>query len=265
MSLVAAGAASGSVPAGRVAPDLPTPPRSQLERAAAMLEGVFLRQLLKVMRETVPESPLFGENLGQSVYTQMFDEAVAEEVSRGEGMGLRPILLAQLGGAGIRPPASARRAAAALRSVAALDAPPREPAASSAPAALLGGVSFSAPERPEPVRLRDPDGKLTTPLAGTALDGDRLNAPRGAEVRAAGSGEVVASGQGWLVIDHGRNLRTHYQGLGRVQTQVGDLVLRGQAVGTAGAEGLRFQVTRGGRPVAGAALGELLQGSPALP
>lgn len=265
MSLVAASAAGGTLPAGRVAPDLPTPPRSDLERAAAMLEGVFLRQLLKVMRETVPESPLFGESLGQSVYTQMFDEAVADEVSRGEGMGLRPILLAQLGGASMRPPASARRAAAALRSVAALDPLPLPPAASSNPAAL-GGVSFSAPERPEPVRLRDADGKLTCPLAGSpAQDGDRLNAPRGAEVRAAGSGEVVASGQGWLVIDHGRGLRTHYQGLGRAQTQVGDLVLRGQAVGTAGAEGIRFQVTRGGRPVAGAALGELLQGSPALP
>jgi len=266
VSLVAA--APAATVALQPASDLPARQRSDLARAAAMLEGTFLRQLLKVMRETVPESSLFGESLGQSIYTQMFDESVADEVSKGEGMGLRPILLAQLGGTIARPPAAARQAAATLRRVAALA--PQLPAPSAGGASpgqaasqehgpSLGGVEFTAPARPEPVRLRDPDGKLCSPIAGSAAAEPR--AARGAEVRAAGSGEVVASGPGALVIDHGNGLRTTYQGLGRVQTQVGDLVLRGQAVGSAGAE-FRFQVLRRGQPVQGPALGPLFRAEP---
>jgi Rod binding domain-containing protein len=272
VSLAAASAATAGL-----APDLPSRPRTGLERSAAMLEGAFLRQLLKVMRETVPESSIFGESLGQSIYTQMFDESVADEVSRGEGMGLRPILLAQLGGAAVRPPASARQAAAALRKVAALDTGPLSSDARGAArsgggftAAPLDGIDFSAPARPEPVRLRDPDGRLRWPVAGAPDLGatGQVQASRGAEVQATGSGQVIACGPGSLVIDHGNGLSTRYDGLGRVQTQPGDLVLRGQAVGSVGKEAsFRFQVYRGRTPLAGSALAPLLGSGlePALP
>jgi flagellar protein FlgJ len=232
-------------------------PRADATRAAAMLEGLFLHQLLKVMRQSVPESALFGESMGQSIFTEMFDQAVAEEASRGEGFGLRQILLEQLGGAAGRgsspagSPALARlagvspqRAAEALRQVAALAEPGR----------ALGGVEFEAPNRPEPVAVRDLDNKLRWPVddaaATTAAGGGgwTVHARPGAPVLAAGSGQVVFADERSLTIDHGRGLHTRYGGLGRVLAQRGDIVLRGQSLGSVGGAGaFAFSAARSGR------------------
>ncbi len=226
--------------------------KAELERVASQLEGVFMRQLLKSMRETVPASSLGGDgpSNASSTYLQMFDDAIADEASRGEGLGLRKVLLEQLGGAALaRTPASA---AAALRRVAAMGnttpAAAGAALAATSPGSELGGVAFEAPNRPEPVRLRDADGPLASPVAGPSrLDEGGLVVTRpGEEVLAAGAGQVVAAGGGALVIDHGGGLRSRYEGLGRVLAQPGDLVLRGQAVGAASNAGrFRFASERG--------------------
>jgi flagellar protein FlgJ len=262
---------------------------AQVKRAASMLEEIFLRQLLKVMRKTVPEGGLLGKSVGKDIYTEMFDGALATEMARAGGIGLREVLMSQLGGGtpprsdigrsapargGASPlpparigavvtsaltlPTAPSRAAARLREVAEL-----EPKAAPVPVTELDGVSFEAPNRPEPVRIRDNDGKLGWPSEHARLADDRgtMVAPRGEEILAAGSGTVVQADAGSMVIDHGGGLRTHYVGLGSVEAQPGDLVLRGQAVGTVGGQGsFQFGAQRAGRALGHAELLGIIDG-----
>jgi len=225
-------------------------------RAASMLEGMFLRELMKVMRETVPESSMFGDNLGQNIYTQMFDESVADEVSKGEGIGLRRVLLDQLGGgalptgklqAAFQP--TPRRAASIMQQVARLGQGAPQPLSTTA--TRLGGLELEAPNRPEPIRLKDPDGRLAWPVREPSRLLDQQGSvatSAGAEVLAAGSGQVVAADSSSLTVEHAGGLRTRYTGLGKVQAQVGDLVLRGQTLGAVGRGGsFQFHTERSGR------------------
>ncbi len=60
--------------------------KEKLMKAAKEMESVFLYQLIKTMRKTVPESGFsaqggFGGGMGKDVYTQMFDQEIAVKMS----------------------------------------------------------------------------------------------------------------------------------------------------------------------------------------
>ena len=62
----------------------------ELRKACADFEALFLHKLLKVMRQTVPESGLLDGGLSQDIYTDMLDEKLAEIAAhngRGTGLG----------------------------------------------------------------------------------------------------------------------------------------------------------------------------------
>jgi flagellar protein FlgJ len=60
-------------------------------------ESVFIAHLLKTMRKTVPKEDLMPhESLCEDVYRSMMDEALANAVARGSGVGLAEILYRQL-------------------------------------------------------------------------------------------------------------------------------------------------------------------------
>lgn len=266
----------------------PSQSAKETKQAAAMLEQLFMRELMKAMRETVPESSLFGEQNTQDIYSQMFDEAIAEEVGRGGGVGLSKAFMEQLGG-GTPVKSSPSRAAAILRQVASLGTGSHNPGIHTGSAANtlqrssvrateadephfaisravsnsnpmanptigqnLKGIQFESPNRPNPVKLQDNDGRLIWPTreaANTMLDptGSIQTRP-GAEIMAAGSGQIIVADQHSMVVDHGQGIKTRYVGLGKVLAQSGDLVLRGQTLGTAGAAGsFQFEVTHAQR------------------
>lgn len=56
--------------------------------AAQQVEAVFLTQLLKAMRRTVPENGFLPRSPARDVYEGMFDRAVAEAIGRGDPLGL---------------------------------------------------------------------------------------------------------------------------------------------------------------------------------
>jgi Rod binding domain-containing protein len=63
--------------------------RRRLKKAAGDLESLFLYQLLKTMRQTVPKSDMlkgagFGDGLGKEIYTQMFDQEISKKIA-GQG------------------------------------------------------------------------------------------------------------------------------------------------------------------------------------
>lgn len=65
-------------------PGAPTAPPAQsdearLRQAARQLEGVFVEQLYKAMRETVPDGGIVDGGSGEEMFTSMFDQHLASQ------------------------------------------------------------------------------------------------------------------------------------------------------------------------------------------
>jgi len=68
-----------------------------LEDVCADFEAIFIGFMMKALRRTIPESG-FHTAPGRDIYTLMFDQKVAEDLSTGGGgIGLQQILMRQLG------------------------------------------------------------------------------------------------------------------------------------------------------------------------
>jgi peptidoglycan hydrolase FlgJ len=69
----------------------------KLRKACRDFEAIFLFNLFKEMRQTIPRSGLLSSAPGKETFQMMFDQKVAEDLSgRGEGMGLQKMLYDQL-------------------------------------------------------------------------------------------------------------------------------------------------------------------------
>ncbi len=70
-----------------------------LVRACQEMESLFLSQLLKEMRASIPESGMDGNGNGtaRSLYTSMSDQHLANELAGKGGIGLASVLLDRLG------------------------------------------------------------------------------------------------------------------------------------------------------------------------
>jgi len=69
----------------------------KLRKACADFESLFVYQLFQTMRKTIPSGNPAMQSFGKDTYNMMFDQKVAEEMSKkGEGMGLQTILFNQL-------------------------------------------------------------------------------------------------------------------------------------------------------------------------
>ncbi len=111
----------------------PAPPQSEAERlrgVARDMEGVFVEQLFKAMRETVPEGGLMDGGSGEAMFTGMLDQHLAAETPARWEHGLAEALYRQLRGA------------------AGLGAP--EPAAGATPAPATDGAHPAAPAHSSP-------------------------------------------------------------------------------------------------------------------
>lgn len=88
---------SGLRDIGRAPAPAPAGQRAQVRKLAHQLEGVFLDQLFKAMRESVPKDGLTGSAPGQEMFTQMFDEKMAMEAAARSGShGIGDALYRQL-------------------------------------------------------------------------------------------------------------------------------------------------------------------------
>ena len=71
-----------------------TPAQQKLRTASHQLEGVFLAQLFRAMRETVPQDGQGGE--AQAMFTSMLDDTLAAKAADGLERGLGEALYRQL-------------------------------------------------------------------------------------------------------------------------------------------------------------------------
>ena len=67
----------------------------ELKALAQQFESIFVNQLMKSMRETLPKEGLLS-SFSVDMYESMFDQEVASEMASKRGIGLADVLYAQL-------------------------------------------------------------------------------------------------------------------------------------------------------------------------
>lgn len=75
-----------------------TAEEARLRQAARDLEGVFLAELVKAMRESIPEDGLTGGGMGEEIFTSLLDQHLAPQVGEGWTRGIADSLYRQLRG-----------------------------------------------------------------------------------------------------------------------------------------------------------------------
>ncbi len=73
-----------------------TPDQAKLKKACQDFEAIFLRFILRKMRDTVPKDGLLGNSDAQDTYRQMLDSALADEMSKSGSFGLGELLYKQM-------------------------------------------------------------------------------------------------------------------------------------------------------------------------
>ena len=80
-----------------------SPEEQRLRAVTKQLEGVFVQQLFKAMRETVPKDGFTDGGAGEEVFTGMMDEKIATHVPEHWDRGIGESLYRQLRAA-LTPP-----------------------------------------------------------------------------------------------------------------------------------------------------------------
>lgn len=70
-------------------------PDAALKAVAQQFEGIFINMMLKSMREATPKDGMFDSEQG-NLYTQLFDQQLAQKLSTGKGLGVADMLVRQL-------------------------------------------------------------------------------------------------------------------------------------------------------------------------
>jgi flagellar protein FlgJ len=70
--------------------------KARLRKAAAGMEAVFLEQLLKAMRETVPQDGALETGAGEAMFTGMMDSHLSGVAAARQSRGLGEALYRQL-------------------------------------------------------------------------------------------------------------------------------------------------------------------------
>lgn len=58
----------------------PAGDEARLREAARQMEGVFVQEMFKAMRETVPQDGILSASAGEDMFRSMFDEHVAMQL-----------------------------------------------------------------------------------------------------------------------------------------------------------------------------------------
>ena len=68
----------------------------KLKRACMDFESIFIHQMLKSMRETVPKSGLLGEGPDKGIFESLFDQEWSKSLAQQGGLGLGKMLYKQM-------------------------------------------------------------------------------------------------------------------------------------------------------------------------
>ena len=127
-----------------------TSPKAALAAAATQFEALFMQQLLKSMRQALPQDGMFASETSKT-YTAMFDQQIAQQMSK-KGIGLAKMLERQLApaldaGDATAPSGGAKTGAVvSTRDAARVDVPvsAAAPSGSGAPSSIPANVKAFA-------------------------------------------------------------------------------------------------------------------------
>jgi flagellar protein FlgJ len=81
-------------------------PQEALHEVAQQFESVFITMMMKAMRDTLPKDGMFASSQ-MDTYQEMFDQQLALDLSRQNGLGLASVIERQLSAAARYQPAAA--------------------------------------------------------------------------------------------------------------------------------------------------------------
>jgi peptidoglycan hydrolase FlgJ len=70
--------------------------QTKLKKTCAEFESIFITYMLKSMSTTMDDNPILGNDNESKIIKAMFNENLAQEISRGGGMGLGNMLFESL-------------------------------------------------------------------------------------------------------------------------------------------------------------------------
>jgi murein DD-endopeptidase MepM/ murein hydrolase activator NlpD len=214
------------------------------EEAARSFEAFMVQWLVKEMRETLPESGLFSTPAAQT-FSGLFDQEIADRVSRTQTFGLAEQILRSLQGrSGGSGEAYSSGGLEALEPRSA-----RRWKGEGVPLPVVGRISSGFGLRKDPL-----DGDLRR---HKGLD---IAAAKGSPIHPVRPGRVVLAGEqdGYgraVVVDHGDGMQTLYAHCSELKVRQGDMVDPNTIIATVGSTGrstgphLHFEVREGGRQV----------------
>lgn len=69
----------------------------RLRESCREFEAIYVNEMYKSMRKTVPDSELFGQKgMAEEVYREMLDMEMARQTASGDGMGIGKAMYQQL-------------------------------------------------------------------------------------------------------------------------------------------------------------------------
>ena len=77
-------------------------PQANLRPVARQVEGMFVQMMLKSMREALPKDGLFSSD-STRLYTSMYDQQIAQQMTAGKGLGLAEMMVKQMSGGQSEP------------------------------------------------------------------------------------------------------------------------------------------------------------------
>ncbi len=77
-----------------------TDPKEQklhsLRTSCREFEAIYINEMYKTMRKSVPESGLFEKDMSDNLYQEMLDMEMAKQTASGDGMGIGKAMYEQL-------------------------------------------------------------------------------------------------------------------------------------------------------------------------
>ncbi len=68
----------------------------RLEKACQEFESIFIHQMMKTMRQTIPRTGFMTEGKERNIFQALFDEEISKNISKSGGLGLGKMLHRQM-------------------------------------------------------------------------------------------------------------------------------------------------------------------------
>lgn len=237
-----------------------------LKKAAQEFEALFIYQMLKAMRQTVPDDGLFKGVTGKDTYLDITDQQFASTMAKEGGMGLADLIYKSMlprleETQGMKENSGAPHK---LEETQGTNDKPAVPAGLEKPG---GGKEGFVPPLSGGV-VSSPYGMRLHPILGVKAmhEGIDIAAPQGTEVQATAGGRVLFSG--WLpnygntvMVEHSGGLVSLYAHNESNAVQTYQKVDQGQVIAHVGSTGrstgphLHFEIRKGDNPMDPKALG----------